>query len=63
MLVWPRYGRQMAGRMPNVRTSDHWQSPNHNHRPAADEVVIDAEREPYEGSPNRSQKERNPWGT
>jgi UPF0716 protein FxsA len=66
-LVWPRYGRQMAGRMPDVtqggRQSAEWQTPNTSHRPANDAVVIDADPEPSGGSPNRSQKERNPWGS
>lgn len=26
-LVWPRYGRQMAGRMPNVGAHGNWRSP------------------------------------
>lgn len=63
MLVWPRYGRQMAGRMPNVGRGGQWQSPNQGHRSMDDTVVIDAEAEPNDGSPNRSQKERNPWGS
>ncbi len=66
-LVWPRYGRQMAGRMPDVTQgggrSAEWQTPNTSHRPANDSVVIDADPEPSDGSPNRSQKERNPWGS
>lgn len=62
MLVWPRYGRQMAGRMPDVSQGTPWQSPNASHRPANDEIVIDADPEPDTGSPNRAQKERNPWG-
>jgi UPF0716 protein FxsA len=27
LLVWPRYGRQMAGRMPYVRSQGSWRSP------------------------------------
>ncbi|MFK7791048.1 MAG: FxsA family protein [Devosiaceae bacterium] len=64
-LIWPRYGRQMAGRMPEFRQSGDWQSPTRGPAAPNDNVVIDAEptgsAEPQ--SDNASGDKRNPWGT
>ena len=63
MLVWPRYGRQMAGHMPDVSRGRPWQSPNRGHATDRDDIVIDAEpTAPTEPSSSRSQGKRNPWG-
>lgn len=63
MLIWPRYGRQMAGRMPDVSRGAPWQSPNQNRSTPPDDIVIDADpAAPEEPSSSRSQGKRNPWG-
>lgn len=67
-LVWPRYGRQMAGRMPNVRTQGNWRSPgqtsgrttsdhapgNENRRPSTQGPSVVVEGEVVDG--NASQR-------
>ncbi|MEM1288262.1 MAG: FxsA family protein [Pseudomonadota bacterium] len=55
-LVWPRYGRQMADRMPPVGAQGRWSSPRKSPSQSAD-VVIDAE--PLE--PDPAKKDNNPW--
>lgn len=66
-LVWPRYGRQMAGRMPNVGTQGSWRSPaqgagrssnyapgNENRRPSSQGPSVVVEGEVVDG--NASQR-------
>lgn len=63
-LVWPRYGRQMAGRMPNVGTQGSWRSPgqasgrttsdyapgNENRRPSSKGPTVVVEGEVVDGN-------------
>ncbi len=68
MLIWPRYGRQMASQMPDVSQGASWRSPG---RPGqspqrdaqAETVIIDAEVEPDGPSTRRTTRDDNPWGT
>ena len=71
VLVWPRYGRQVASRMPDFERGGRWQSPGHRQgpeHPRGETVVIDAE--PLDGPDDDSSRTgttdrrgSNPWGT
>jgi UPF0716 protein FxsA len=51
MLVWPRYGRQMASTMPDMRQGGAWQSPNRGRTQHSETIVIvDADSEPADAS-------------
>ena len=61
MLVWPRYGRQMASTMPNMRQGG-WQSPNPAQRQHSETIVIvDADAEPADERRQGSHRDDNPW--
>lgn len=69
-LVWPRYGRQMAGRMPNVGAQGSWRSPgNENHRPPSQgpgivvegEVIDEPASSRRPGGRSDDDSSDNPW--
>lgn len=54
-LIWPRYGRQMAGRMPHVHTQGRWRSPGQSSGRASD---FSSGNENHRSSPHRPSPHR-----